>query len=351
MSPFEIGGYSWPRSQEIVCTMRSYLPGVALAAALATLATVLGRVLPVVGAPVLGLVAGAIVAAVGGKAFREDGPFAPGLAFARQRLLQVAIVMLGLGLPVSAVLAVGNRTAPVLIGTLAIGAIAAFAVGRMLALDAESATLVAVGTTICGASAIAAATAVMRPRRDTVGYALATIFVFNVVAVLAFPPVGRLLGMSQDAFGLWAGTAINDTSSVLAAGVIFGAAAAHFAVIVKLARSLMIVPMCLGLHMQRRRTAEPGSERLSVHKIVPVFVLLFLIASVIAGTGAIPASWHSDISLAGGWLIAAALVGIGTSLTWAQIRRAGTRPLLFGGILSVTLAVGSLALQSATGWR
>ncbi|WP_433593495.1 YeiH family protein [Nocardia sp. CA-145437] len=329
--------------------MRSLIPGLALVAVLAFLATAVGRVLPVVGAPVLGLGGGAIATAFGGAALRAGGRFAPGLAFARQRLLQTAIVLLGLGLPMGTVLSVGRRSAAVLLGTLVIGAVTAFAVGRLLALDRDSATLVAVGTTICGASAIAAATAVLRPRRETVGYALATIFVFNVVAVLAFPPIGRLLGMSDQAFGLWAGTAINDTSSVLAAGVVFGTAAAHFAVTVKLVRSLMIVPMCVGLHWAQRRTRPPA--RSALRGIVPAFVLLFLAASAVAATGVIPHDWLAAVTAAGAWLIVAALVGIGAELTWDQVRNAGTRPLVFGGILSVTLATGSLALQSVTGWH
>ncbi|MGV9414903.1 YeiH family protein [Nocardia sp. NPDC003693] len=330
--------------------MRNILPGLILAAALATLALILGHFLPVVGAPVLGLCAGALVAAVGGTAPHGDSRFGPGLAFARQRLLQAAIVLLGLGLPVGTVLTVGHRTAAVLFGTLAIGAVSAFAVGRLLALDRESAILVAVGTTICGASAIAAATAVLRPRRETVGYALATIFVFNVAGVLVFPPLGRLLGMSDEAFGLWAGTAINDTSSVLAAGAVFSTAAAHFAVIVKLVRSLMIVPMCLGLHWARRRADSTDSKR-DLLRIIPAFVVLFLAASAVAATGAIPTSWHAAITTTSAWLIAAAMAGIGTALTGDQLRRAGTRPLLFGGILAVLLAAGSLGLQTAWGWR
>lgn len=185
-------------------------------------------------------------------------------------------MLLGLGLPVGAVLTVGRRTAVVLVGTLIAGSVGAIVVGRLPGLHRESATLVAVGTTICGASAIAAATAVIKPDRERVAYALGTIFVFNVVAVLVYPPIGRLLGLSQEAFGLWAGTAINDTSSVLAAGLIFGSAAAHFAVIVKLVRSLMIVPMCLGLHFAHRNTIA----KTPLWRTFPLFVIFFSAASV-----------------------------------------------------------------------
>ncbi|GAB4587136.1 YeiH family protein [Nocardia sp. IFM 10818] len=331
-------------------SVRACAPGLLVVAVVAAAATVLGRALPFIGTPVIALLAGAAIAAIWARAVSDSGPLGPGLGVARQRLLQVAVVLLGLGLPFDAVLNVGRRTALVLIGTLVIGVGAAFAVGRMLALDRESATLVGVGTTICGASAIAAATAVIHPRRETAAYALGTIFVFNVLAVLVFPPAGRLLGLSDEAFGLWAGTAINDTSSVLAAGVVFGPAAAQFALVVKLARSLMIVPMCLGLHWERRRHAPTG-EKLQARRILPVFVLLFLAASVIAGTGVIPPAANAPLAHVSTWLIAAALTAIGTALSWQRVRQSGSRPLLFGGILGAALAIGSLALQTATGWR
>ncbi|WP_194814833.1 YeiH family protein [Nocardia sp. XZ_19_385] len=327
--------------------LRRNLPGLLLAAAVASVATVAGKALPVVGAPVIALCGGALIGVLGRRSVSEAGVFAAGLALTRQRILGAAIVLLGLGLPVGSVLEVGRQTAVVLFGTLVLGAVAAVILGRMLALDRDSATLVAVGTTICGASAIAAATAVIKPEKERVAYALGTIFVFNIVAVLVFPPLGRLLGLSDRAFGLWAGTAINDTSSVLAAGVIFGPAAAHFAVIVKLVRSLMIVPLCLGLHFTRRGT---GQTKLSLRQSFPLFVVLFVLASVVAGTGIVPPTWLAPLGGLSAWLIAAVLAAIGSALTWRQLRANGARPLVFGGALGLILAVGSLALQTATGW-
>ncbi|MFD3701836.1 YeiH family protein [Nocardia sp. NPDC058658] len=328
---------------------RTIAPGLALAALLAGLATPFGKALPMVGIPVLALGAGAVA----GMVLRHSSStvFDPGLDVARQRLLGVAIVLLGLGLPLGSVMAVGRETAVVLIGTLLVGGVAAFFVGRMLAVDRESATLIAVGTTICGASAIAAATAVLRPDKQRVAYALGTIFIFNVTAVLVYPPLGRALGLSQEAFGLWAGTAINDTSSVLAAGVIFGAGAAQFAVIVKMVRSLAIVPLCLGLHVGRRHLAEEtAAPAASLRQAVPLFVILFLAASVIAAMNILP-TWLTDpLAATSSWLIAAVLAAIGTSLSLARLRTAGPRPLILGGILGLTLGTTSLGLMYLTGW-
>lgn len=326
--------------------VRRHGPGLLAAAGIATAATYAGTVWPALGAPVLALTGGAIFGVFARRA--GDERFAPGLASAQERLLGAAIVMIGLGLPVGAVVSVGRSSMLVLLGTLAVGALAAVVAGRLLALDRESAVLVAVGSTICGASAIAAATAVLKPDRDRVAYALGTIFVFNVVAVLVYPPLGHLLGMSEEAFGLWAGTAINDTSSVLAAGVAFGSGAAHFAVIVKLVRSLAIIPMCVGLYLGVRRD---GGGATPLWRTIPLFVVLFVAASALAATGVIPSSWTPPLSHLSAWLIAVVLAAIGTTLTPQRLRTAGHRPLFFGGILALTLGISSLALQLATGWR
>ncbi|MDO3651059.1 YeiH family protein [Nocardia mangyaensis] len=330
---------------------RALAPGLALAALVATVATPVGTALPMVGAPVLALGGGAAAGILLRRRDAAGAVFNRGLDLARRRLLGVAIVLLGLGLPMGAVLSVGRETAIVLIGTLVVGAVAAFVVGRMLAVDRESATLVAVGTTICGASAIAAATAVLRPDRQRVAYALGTIFVFNVAAVLVYPPLGRALGLSQEAFGLWAGTAINDTSSVLAAGVVFGAGAAQFAVIVKLIRSLAIVPLCIGLHVGRRQiTGETGAPAGSLRQAFPLFVVLFVAASVIAGLDILPAALTHPLAATSSWLIAVVLAAIGTSLSIDRLRSVGARPLILGGVLGLILGAGSLGLMYLTGW-
>ncbi|WP_280218084.1 YeiH family protein [Nocardia neocaledoniensis] len=330
--------------------VRTLAPGLGLAALVATVATPLGTALPMVGTPVLALGLGAAAGTVLRRDPAVDQRFAPGLDVARQRLLGLAIVLLGLGLPLGSVLSVGRETAVVLVGTLVVGAVAAFVVGRMLAVDRESATLVAVGTTICGASAIAAATAVLRPDKQRVAYALGTIFVFNVAAVLVYPPLGRALGLSQEAFGLWAGTAINDTSSVLAAGVVFGAGAAQFAVIVKMVRSLAIIPLCLGLHVGRRHLTEPGEATGSLRQAFPLFVVLFVAASVVAGLGLLPAALTTPLATLSGWLIATVLAAIGMSLSVERLRSAGPRPLLLGGALGLILGAASLGLMVLTGW-
>jgi uncharacterized integral membrane protein (TIGR00698 family) len=236
-----------------------------------------------------------------------------------------------------------------MLGTLTLALGGAWLFGRLLGVRGDTQTLIGVGTAICGASAIAAATAAIGAKRSSVAYALATIFTFNVVAVLAFPPLGHLMGLSSDAFGLWAGTAINDTSSVVAAGYAYSHAAGDQAIVVKLTRSLMLVPIVLALVVlkSRREARATGSAaKLPWRRLVPLFLLGFLAAAGLRTAGVVPSAWLPALSLVGTSLITVALVAIGLSLRPRELREAGPRPLLLGAILWVLVAVGSLGLQS-----
>jgi uncharacterized integral membrane protein (TIGR00698 family) len=224
----------------------------------------------------------------------------------------------------------------------------------MLRVNGDIRTLIGVGTGICGASAIAATTAVIGAADAEVAYAIGTIFTFNIAAVLLFPMIGHLLGLSQHAFGLWAGTAINDTSSVVAAAYTFGASAGAYAVVVKLTRTLMIIPISIVLAaVQSRKDAAAGGEtarrRVPWKRIVPLFIIGFLVASALDTVGVIPVSWHPTLSALGVFMITMALTGIGFSTRLSTLRKAGARPLLLGGILWVLVAVTSLLIQLATG--
>ncbi|TMR25122.1 putative sulfate exporter family transporter [Nonomuraea turkmeniaca] len=328
------------------------VPGLALAGALAALAIGLGSLVPVVGGPVFGIMAGVAAA----WALRRSAPALldrcrPGSAVAGRHVLQAAIVVMGLGLPLTEVLGVSGTTLPVMLGTLGIALAGAWLLGGLLRLHPETRLLIGVGTGICGASAIAAVAAVARPAQERVAQAMGTIFLFNVLAVLAYPLFGRLLGLSPQGFGLWAGTAINDTSSVVAAAYSFGTEAGRHAVVVKLARSLMIVPICLAVHAWRRgrRGPGPGVRSAGVLRAFPLFIVAFLAASALAAGGAIPSSWAPVLSWLGSSLITVALTGIGITLDPAGVRRSGPRSLLLGGLLGIAVGATSLLLQACTG--
>ncbi|MHB1489943.1 MAG: YeiH family protein, partial [Cellulomonas sp.] len=221
----------------------SRLPGLALAVAIAVVATAVGRMLPIVGGPVAGIVIGVVVAAL-----VTPGPrWRPGITMASKTVLQASVVVLGSQLSLMQIVHVGLSSLPVMLGTLTAALVSAYWIGRWLGVTGNLRTLVGVGTAICGASAIAAVTPVIGAAGVEVAYAVTTIFLFNISAVLVFPVLGHLLGMSQHAFGLFAGTAVNDMSSVVAAATTYGHSAATYAVVVKLTRTLLIIPISLGL--------------------------------------------------------------------------------------------------------
>lgn len=330
---------------------RRTIPGLLVTLVVAGVATTLGQFFPIVGGPLfgilIGLIAGTAVTALRG------GSFSSGYTFASKPVLQASVVVLGTGLSIRQVLNVGGSSLPVMLGTVAVSLIGAYVIGRALGLDSDVRTLIGVGTAICGASAIAAATAVIKPKQADVAYAIGTIFTFNIAAVLLFPPIGHLIGMSGHSFGLWSGTAVNDISSVVAAAYSFGDGAGPYALVVKLTRSLMIIPIVMTLSLlYSRRQARAGGETTSSipwQRVVPPFLIGFLLAAVLDSLGVIPAGWHGWLNHLGTFMITMALAGIGLSMRLGQMRAAGVRPLLLGGALWLCVALSSLGLQWATG--
>jgi uncharacterized integral membrane protein (TIGR00698 family) len=266
---------------------------------------------------------------------------------ASKPVLQASIVVLGTGLSLQQVVKAGGESLPVMLGTLAVALGGAWLLGRLLGVRGDTQTLIGVGTGICGASAIAATAAVLKPREPEVAYAIGTIFTFNIAAVLLFGPIGHLLGMSPHAFGLWSGTAINDTSSVVAAAYAYDGDAGAYSIVVKLTRSLMLVPIVMFLAIRKARAGR--SVSLPWHKIVPMFLIGFILAAALGSLGLIPEAWHPALTVLGTFLITTALAGIGLSLRPADMRRAGPRPLLLGALLWISVAAASLGLQALTG--
>ncbi|MGN8027364.1 YeiH family protein [Microbacterium sp. 22242] len=323
------------------------LPGLLLTVAIAVVATAIGAALPVLGSAVPAIVIGVVVAVI-----RRPGPrLRPGADFSGRFLLQLAVVLLGAQLSLGAILRVGAESLPVMLSTLTVCLLGAWLIGRALRVEPRLRTLIGVGTGICGASAIAAVSPVIAAVSAEVSYAVSTIFVFNVLAVLLFPLLGHALGMDPHTFGLLAGTAVNDTSSVVAAASVFGASALGFAVVVKLVRTLMIIPISLALSViESRRTAE--GRRITLRGalgLVPWFLLGFLAVAVLGSLGAIPPGPREALAHVSAFLIATAMAGIGLSTDVRALRRAGWRPLVLGAILWVLVTATALAVIAVTG--
>jgi uncharacterized integral membrane protein (TIGR00698 family) len=315
-------------------------PGLAWTVTIAIAAWLLAKVVPLLGPPVLAILIGLAVSIVR----RPAGRAAPGIAFSSSALLQLAIVLLGTTLALGQILRVGAKSLPVMLGTLAVALAGAAVLGRLLAVSPRLRALIGVGTGICGASAIVAISGIVEATSAEIAYAISTIFVFNLVAVVLFPPLGRLFHLSQHGFGLWAGTAVNDTSSVVAAAFAFGHAAGSQAVVVKLTRTTLIVPIALGLSLLRARGAVARPRPL-----VPRFLVLFVLASVLNTLGLIGHDARRALSDAALALITTALAGVGLAADVGQMRRTGMRPLVLGAILWGCVASVSLLLQRATG--
>jgi uncharacterized membrane protein YadS len=286
-------------------------------------------------------------------------------------VLQLSVVVLGSQLSLAQIARVGLESLPVMLGTLVVCLAGAWLIGRWLGIVGDLRTLIGVGTGICGASAIAAVTPVIGAVGVDVAYAISTIFLFNIAAVLVFPVLGHLLGLSQHAFGLFAGTAVNDMSSVVATATTYGSGATNFAVVVKLVRTLMIIPISLGLSAWVGRrgavvavdsgsgagsgsasasASVPGKRpRVRVLRLVPWFLVGFVLVAAANSVGLVPGAAHPALSAASVFLITVALSAIGLSTDLAGFRRAGAKPLLLGGCLWVIVSLTSLGLQWAFG--
>ncbi|GAA4488041.1 YeiH family protein [Rhodococcus olei] len=331
-----------------------------LAFVIAAVATVFGKVFPVIGGPVTGIVTGVVVATV----FKPGPRFKPGIKTGSKFLLQVSVVILGTQLSLMQVVRVGVDSLPVMLGTLAVCLVSAYLIGRCLGIVGDLRTLIGVGTGICGASAIAAVTPVIGAAEVAVTYAVSTVFLFNIAAVLTFPMIGHALGMSEHAFGLFAGTAVNDMSSVVAASTTFGPTAANYAVVVKLTRTLLIIPICLGLaalvsrrarHCERvvdgaAEAADPAS-RIRIHRLVPWFLVGFLVLAAANTAGLVPAASHHALAEVSVFLITVALSAVGLSTDLPGLRRTGPRPLILGAALWVIVTLSSIGLMAVTGVR
>jgi uncharacterized integral membrane protein (TIGR00698 family) len=321
--------------------MVSQLPGLWLAVGVAVVASIVGRTFPIVGAPVTGIVIGLTLATI----IKPGALLRPGIAVASTTILQASVVVLGSQLTLIQVVRVGLGALPVMLGTLTVALVAAYWIGRWLGVNGNLRTLIGVGTGICGASAIAAVTPVIGAVGVDVAYAISTIFLFNVSAVLAFPIIGHLLGMSQHAFGLFAGTAVNDMSSVVATATTYGHAATSYAIVVKLTRTLLIIPISLALAALtprlERRAALPGSTgqnnksgtetvasrpRIRIGRLVPPFLIGFLIVAAANTIGLIPGGLHPTLSQMSIFLITVALSAVDRSCRPTTIRSPPTHP-------------------------
>ncbi|MGN6322840.1 MAG: YeiH family protein [Dyella sp.] len=332
-------------------SMQLRASGLLLSLAIALAAWWLGRLVPLIGGPVFGIVIGIAVR----NLLAPSETFNPGIQFASKQILQWSIVALGFGLSLTQVAQTGLQSLAVTLVTITVAFGTALLLGRVLKVHDKLKVLIGVGTAICGGSAIAAVTPIIKPDDHDTAFAISTIFLFNIVAVLLFPLLGHALHLSDLGFGLWAGTAINDTSSVVAAGYSYSTTAGDYATIVKLTRATLIIPICLVLAIavavrEKRAAKHTGiASDFSLRQIFPWFILWFLVASAVRTAGLVPSAIQPAIHLAAEFMIIVALTAIGLSANLRKMASTGVRPILLGLGVWAAVSVSSLLVQVVIG--
>ncbi len=340
-SPGPAGRPSWLRR------VSSLLPGMAAALAVGLVAYAVSSKTPALSPLIWSVVLGAVIANTG----RLPKRLAPGIAFAAKQVLRLAVGLLGLRLALTQVLAVGPKG--VLLVLAAVGGTFAFSawLGRRAGVKGPLSTVLAAGTSICGAAAIVAISSAVDAEEEDVAVGVGAVTLWGTVAMLLYPLLGTLLGLSAVQFGLWSGASIHEVAQVVGAAFSFGSAtgttgAVELATVVKLGRVLMLAPMALilALLFRRKRSGKPGAKV----PLVPWFIVLFIATAALRSLGVLPSGVVDGVVKADTLLLAVAMAGLGLDLKWSKVRAAGLKPLWVTGLSTLFIAATTFALMWAT---
>ena len=333
----------------------SYVPGMALALVIAAAAQVLEHFeskagLHIIGASVIALFIGMIINAF----FKPNKITTPGIQFTSKKLLKFAIILLGASLNIATVLMVGKFSLLVMIFTLATCLGLGSIIGKLLGLNWKTSSLINAGTGICGGSAIAAISPVIDADDKDIAYGMSATFLFDTIMIVIFPLLGQWMGLSDAAFGLWAGTAVNDTSSVVATGYAFSEAAGDFATMVKLTRTLSIIPAVLffaAINMRIKKKENKNNEKKKINfiKLFPWFILGFLAMSGLSSLGLLPETFITVFKTISKFLMVAALAAIGLNTEFKSLFKSGAKPMLHGFIVSLLVVLVAIGVEYAVG--
>ena len=335
--------------------------GILLCIGIAAPAWLLGRAFPVVGGPIFGILIGMALC----LALRDKEVYRAGIAFTSKKILQAAVVLLGFGLNLGVIAQTGKQSLPIIICTITTSLVIAWLFHKATGTPGQISMLIGVGSSICGGSAVAATASVIDAKDEDIAQAISVIFFFNVLAAVLFPPLGHLLGFdiaSGEAFGVFAGTAVNDTSSVTATAATWdsmwnlGTATLDKAVTVKLTRTLAIIPITMAIAFMQTRKEDvrerAEGKNVSVLSVFPMFILYFILASVIttAATGAgVPADIFTPLKELSKIFIIMAMAAIGLNTNVVELVKKGGKPILMGLCCWIGITVVSLVLQRVMG--
>lgn len=338
--------------------IKKNIAGILLCLVIAIPSWLLGKQFPIVGGAVIAILAGMVVTLF----LKDKTKLEAGIKFTSKKILQWAVILLGFGMNLSVVLQTGKQSLPIIVCTITTSLVIAWVLHKVMHIPGKISTLVGVGSSICGGSAIAATAPVIDADDEEVAQAISVIFFFNVLAAVFFPMLGKALGFdttSGEVFGIFAGTAINDTSSVTAAAATWdgmwglGSETLDKAVTVKLTRTLAIIPITLVLAFIRTRKEKNGDgKKVSFSKIFPFFILYFIAASVITTVAVncgVPTNFFSPIKELSKFFIVLAMAAIGLNTNIVKLIRTGGKPIIMGACCWAGITGVSLLLQSMLG--
>ncbi len=335
--------------------------GILLCIFIAIPSWVLGKIFPIIGGAVIAILAGMIIALI----IKNKDSYEAGIKFTSKKILQWAVILLGFGLNLNVIVDTGKQSLPIIVCTIGTSLIVAFLLHKAMSIPSNISTLVGVGSSICGGSAIAATAPVIEADDEEVAQAISIIFFFNVLAAIVFPTLGNLIGFdtsSGEAFGIFAGTAVNDTSSVTACAATWdsmwnlGAATLDKAVTVKLTRTLAIIPITLALAFMRTKKKESveglEGKKVSMKQIFPFFILYFIAASIITTVATdmgVSPQFFTPVKELSKFFIILAMAAIGLNTNLVKLVKTGGKPLIMGFCCWVSITGVSLLMQHLMG--
>ncbi len=327
----------------------SYLPGFLISLFIAYTAKMIETILPIplIGASVIALFIGLML----NQVKKPSRVIQIGLNFTSKKVLKFSIILLGASLSIGTMLSVGRLSLVVMVFTLTTCFGGGYFVGKWLGLDWKLSNMISAGTGICGGSAIAAMAPVIEAEDKDIAYAMSATFIFDMAMIILFPIMGRALGLSDMAYGLWTGTAVNDTSSVVAAGYAFSEAAGDFATMVKLTRTLSIIPTVLifsiiNVHLNAKKGINSNTESdIKITSLFPWFILAFVGMSIINSTGLIPEYISLAMKNLSKFLMVSSLAAIGLNTDFQQMKRSGINPMIHGFIISALVVVVAIGVE------
>ncbi len=335
-------------------TLKNIVPGFAVALVIAFVATHIENLLPIhlIGGSVIALFIGIVL-----NHFLDVSKIQPGLKFTSKRVLKFAIILLGASLSISTILTVGKISLAVMFFTLLTCFGGGYFVGRALKLDWKLSNMISAGTGICGGSAIAAMAPVIDAEDTDIAYAMSATFLFDMIMIVLFPIMGMALNLSDMAYGLWAGTAVNDTSSVVAAGYAYSEAAGDFATMVKLTRTISIIPTVVIfalINIKIKQKKEAGTKeklrgKINFMTLFPWFILGFVGLAIVNSFGVIPVEASEAAKELSKFLMVAALAAIGLNTSFKDMKKSGPAPMIHGFIISALVVIVAITVEWAMG--